>query len=79
MTLLFASQPVLSAPIHVVELLNVPAELRLESRQHSYSAVSLTRPSTGDYRYGGYERYGGKRVSYITAPWMLTQNASVEL
>lgn len=41
----YETKPALVAPVHVVELLNIPAELRLESRERSaHSAGSSLRP-----------------------------------
>ena len=53
---IFSPQPMVMAPIHVVDLLNVPPELRLESRDYSrsgYSSSPSIRPtSENHYRFG---------------------------
>lgn len=63
----------LIAPIHVVELVNIPPELRLESREYSRSAFSGSpslRPDSA-YSYVGYENQSRKKARSFTVPWMV--------
>ena len=64
----------LIAPVHVVELINIPPELRVESRGYSRSAFSGSpslRPDSA-YSYVGYENLGRKRAGAFTSPWMVS-------
>lgn len=68
----YESKPMLIAPVHVVELVNIPPELRLESRGYSHSAFSGSpslRPDSA-YSYVGYENQARKRARGFTVPWM---------
>ncbi len=60
------SQPAQMAPIHVVEMVNVPAELRLDSRDYNHSGYSRSLSS----RYGleNQYQYGATRVRGLTYP-----------
>lgn len=64
----------LIAPVHVVELVNIPPELRLESRGYSRSGHSGSpslRPDSS-YSYVGYESHSRRRVRSYTMPWMVS-------
>lgn len=66
-------QPTLMAPVHVVELINIPHELRQESRSYSRSAYSESpslRPDSA-YSYVGYENQARKRARAFAVPWMV--------
>ena len=67
-------QPMLIAPVHVLELVNIPPELRLESRGYSHSAFSGSpslRPDSA-YSYVGYENQARKRARGFIVPWMVS-------
>ena len=59
-------QPMLIAPVHVVELVNIPPELRLESRAGSrHSGRSDARPDSYD-SYVGYKNRDKRRAGGFT-------------
>ena len=45
----YESKPILTAPIHVIELPNVPVELRADSRVHTPSLMLSTTPILINY------------------------------
>ncbi|XP_064404291.1 protein FAM47E-like [Halichondria panicea] len=62
----YESRPAQTAPIHVVELVNVPAELRMDSRDYSRNGYS--RSPSPRYDSENQYQYGGTRVRGLTYP-----------
>jgi hypothetical protein len=74
-------QPMLIAPVHVVELVNIPPELRLESGGYSrsgHSASPSLRPDSS-YSYVGYENHSRRKANSYTMPWMVSLSQRVPL
>lgn len=71
------SQPILASSIRVVELENVPTELRLDSRGYSAGSFSL-RPSTGEGEEWRGERRRRRRRA-ATFPRMVCVHTCINL
>ena len=74
------SQPILASSIRVVELENVPTELRLDSRGYSAGSFSL-RPSTeeGEEWRGERRRRRRRRRRAATFPGMVCVHTCINL